>query len=245
MHTVCSRAWAATCSRAGFRLRGARAQRPSEVIREAIIDGRLAPGQRLKEEELARELGISRTPVREALLILESEGLVESIPKRGATVRSYAVDDLDDLYQLRALLEGYAARRAADAHLARRTSCACEESCDRFDRLRAEDDLLDLVKENLFFHNVILEAAGERPARRDGPQGDRDPARLQVVPLVLAGAEADLRSTTTGSSTRALAGGDAERAELIMKEHVLEARDFLARAAPSRRRKRAARMTRA
>jgi DNA-binding GntR family transcriptional regulator len=76
-------------------------------------DGRLPPGQRLKEEKLARELGMSRTPVREALLMLESEGLVESIPRRGATVRSYAVGDLDDVYQLRALLEGYSARRAA------------------------------------------------------------------------------------------------------------------------------------
>ena len=57
----------------------------TEVIREAILDGRLAPGQRLKEEELARELGISRTPVREALLILQTEGMVEGAPNRGAT----------------------------------------------------------------------------------------------------------------------------------------------------------------
>src|SRR4029079_16583592 len=61
----------------------------TEVIREAIVDGRLEPGQRLKEEELARELGISRTPIREALLILQSEGLVEATPNRGATVRTH------------------------------------------------------------------------------------------------------------------------------------------------------------
>ena len=85
----------------------------TELIREAIVDGRLPPGQRLKEEELARELGISRTPVREALLILQTEGLVDAAPNRGAVVRSHDADDLEDLYQLRALLEGYAARRAA------------------------------------------------------------------------------------------------------------------------------------
>src|SRR2546426_12550534 len=85
----------------------------TELIREAIVDGRLAPGQRLKEEELARELGISRTPVREALLVLQSEGLVAAEPNRGATVRAHDAADLDDLHQLRALLEGYAARRAA------------------------------------------------------------------------------------------------------------------------------------
>src|SRR5438309_11120403 len=85
----------------------------TELIREAIVDGRLEPGRRLKEEELARELGISRTPVREALLVLQSEGLVAAEPNRGASVRAHDAADLDDLYQLRALLEGYAARRAA------------------------------------------------------------------------------------------------------------------------------------
>ena len=77
--------------------------------------------------------------------MLESEGLVESIPRRGATVRSYAVGDLDDVYQLRALLEGYAARRAA-TRISADDVARLEESCDRFDRLRAEDDLLDLVR---------------------------------------------------------------------------------------------------
>src|SRR4051794_41593164 len=83
----------------------------TELIREAIVDGRLEPGRRLKEEELARELGISRTPVREALLMLQAEGIVDAIPNRGAVVRVHTPEDLDDLYQLRALLEGYAARR--------------------------------------------------------------------------------------------------------------------------------------
>src|SRR5207249_3993911 len=82
----------------------------TELIREAIVDGRLVPGERLKEEELAHELGISRTPVREALLVLQAEGLVDAAPNRGAVVRAHDAVDLDDLYQLRALLEGYAAR---------------------------------------------------------------------------------------------------------------------------------------
>src|SRR5579864_4506652 len=85
----------------------------TELIREAILDGRLEPGARLKEEELARELGISRTPVREALLVLQAEGLIVAEPNRGASVRRHDAEDLHDLYQLRALLEGHAARRAA------------------------------------------------------------------------------------------------------------------------------------
>ena len=55
----------------------------AELIRQAIVDGRVVPGQRLKEEELAQQLGISRTPVREALLVLQTEGLVEASPNRG------------------------------------------------------------------------------------------------------------------------------------------------------------------
>ena len=196
-----------------------------EVIREAIIDGRLPPGQRLKEEELARELGISRTPVREALLMLESEGLVESIPRRGATVRSYAVSDLDDVYQLRALLEGHAARRAA-ARISPDDIARLEKSCDRFDRLRAEDDLLDLVKENLLFHSVVHEAAAS----------DRLAALIRKVveiPLVYKSfywyspEQKVISQHYHRQLARALKLGDGERAELIMKEHVLEARDFL------------------
>src|SRR5437868_9162498 len=123
----------------------------TELIREAIVDGRLPPGQRLKEEELARELGISRTPVREALLILQAEGLVDAAPNRGAVVRSHDADDLEDLYQLRALLEGYAARRAA-TNIPEAAVTELWASCERFESL-AEGDVQELVKENLLFHN--------------------------------------------------------------------------------------------
>jgi DNA-binding GntR family transcriptional regulator len=66
-----------------------------DVIREWIFDGSLESGARLKEEELAREIGISRTPIREALFVLQAEGLVELIPNRGAVVRGYDLSDLE------------------------------------------------------------------------------------------------------------------------------------------------------
>src|SRR5205823_3991089 len=130
----------------------------TELIREAIVDGRLEPGQRLKEEELARELGISRTPVREALLMLQAENLVVATPNRGATVRVHDAGDLDDLYQLRALLEGHATRRATP-RISDEEIESLRESCERFDVLSPEHDLRELVRENLFFHNTILDAA--------------------------------------------------------------------------------------
>ena len=131
----------------------------TELIREAIIDGRLEPGERLKEEELARQLGISRTPIREALLMLQVEGLITAEPNRGATVRAHSAEDLEDLYMLRALLEGHATRRAA-GRIAEPDLERLRESCDRFDALSPTDELRELVRENLFFHSTILDLAG-------------------------------------------------------------------------------------
>jgi DNA-binding GntR family transcriptional regulator len=198
----------------------------TELIRQAIIDGRLPPGRRLKEEELARELGISRTPVREALLMLQAEGLVDAAPNRGAAVRSHSAEDLDDLYQLRALLEGYSTRRAA-TRLSDEAIRGLGASCERFDGLlEAEAPMNELVDENLVFHQTILEGAGS--------------ARLvsmvrQVIELPLvyrsyvwySAEQQRISAHYHRQITRALETRDAERAELLMKEHVYEARDLL------------------
>jgi DNA-binding GntR family transcriptional regulator len=196
----------------------------AEVIRQAIIDGRLGPGARLKEEELARELGISRTPVREALFLLQTEGLVDTAPNRGATVRIHGAEGLEDLYQLRALLEGYAARRAA-ARVSEDVVARLWSSCDRFDA-RTDGDVRDLVKENHFFHNTILEAAGSVRVA--------DMVRKVIeLPLVYKSyiwyspEQRRISGHYHRQITKALGARDAERAELVMKEHVFEARDVL------------------
>lgn len=196
----------------------------TELIRDAIVDGRLDPGQRLKEEELARELGISRTPIREALLMLQAEGLVDAAPNRGATVRAHTAEDLDDLYQLRALLEGFAARRAAT----RLTEDQIDElraSCDRFDLL-AEGDVREIVKENMYFHNTILEAAGSARLA----QMARKTIELPLVYKSYIWYSPDQQRISAHyhrQIARAMATRDGERAEMVMKEHVFEARDHL------------------
>ena len=87
--------------------------RVSEELREAILSGEFGPGQRLRTASLAKRFGSSRTPVREALVQLEGEGLVDIEPRRGALVRPFASADLIDLYEVRVLLEPAAAARAA------------------------------------------------------------------------------------------------------------------------------------
>lgn len=84
-----------------------------QELKQAIVDLRLEPGQPLREATLSAQLGVSKTPVREALVRLQEEGLVTIEPYRGATVSGYAHDDLVEIYELRELLEGACARSAA------------------------------------------------------------------------------------------------------------------------------------
>jgi DNA-binding GntR family transcriptional regulator len=196
----------------------------TELIRQAILDGRLEPGSPLKEQELAHELGISRTPVREALLMLQAEGLIVTTPNRTAVVREHDIDDLRDLYQLRALLEGYAARQAAK-RISVEELDRLDASCARFERL-SRDDVHGLVKENLLFHNMILSAAGS----------ERLIWMVQKVielPLVYKSYiwyspdQKRISAQRHRQITKALGERDAERAESLMREHVFEAGDLL------------------
>jgi DNA-binding GntR family transcriptional regulator len=196
-----------------------------ELIRQAVIEGRLEPGQRLKEEDLARELGISRTPVREALLVLQTEGLLEALPNRGSVVRSYSPEDLYDMYELRALLEGYAARQAS-LRISADDLVALSESNTRFSKLRRNGDMAELVGENMRFHNAVLDAAGsERLARMV-----RSVVELPLVYrsyIWYSKEQIRISEHYHVQLLAALEARDGDRAELIMKEHVFEARDFL------------------
>ncbi len=197
----------------------------AEQIREAIVDGRLHPGERLKEEQLARELGISRTPVREALVMLQAEGLVDALPNRGSTVRTYSLRDLEEMYELRELLEGHAARRAAE-RVTEPELDALRASCARFSELVAGNDVRALVHENGVFHQAILVAAGS----------DRLETMLREVvalPLVYrsyvwyspeqAAASCDYHHRLV----EAFATRNAAGAEKTMRSHVRDARDVL------------------
>lgn len=85
-----------------------------EQLRKRIIDGRLPPGARLVERELAAELGVSRVPVREAVRMLESEGFVQVVPRRGVVVKQLSRTDVEELFDVRESLEVLATRRAAE-----------------------------------------------------------------------------------------------------------------------------------
>src|SRR6478735_9922967 len=85
-----------------------------DVLRQAILDFRLKPGQRLIERELIEQTGVSRTTIREVLRQLAAEGLVTTIPQKGTVVASPSVERAAELYEVRAVLEGMAARQFAE-----------------------------------------------------------------------------------------------------------------------------------
>jgi len=128
-------------------------------LEDAILSGGMRPGERLIGTQLAEQLGVSQTTVREALLMLENRGLVKSEPRRGTFVTRLAPEDARDLCRMRALLEGYAvfvgiANVGAD-RLARMDDCVAEMS-----RCRLPDDVPRLIRIDLRFHQLIAESAG-------------------------------------------------------------------------------------
>jgi DNA-binding GntR family transcriptional regulator len=136
--------------------------RAYEVIREGILTGEHEQGARLREEELADAIGVSRTPVREALRRLTADGLVELGNNRGAQVVSYTDEDLAEIFELRALLESHAHGLAAELidaaaieHL-RELAEAMEELGEQ-QTARSRDRIAELNRE---FHATIVHAAG-------------------------------------------------------------------------------------
>jgi DNA-binding GntR family transcriptional regulator len=199
----------------------------AEVIRKAIVEGELSAGERLKEDELARELNVSRTPIREALLLLQADGLVQAVPRRGALVRSYGVAELAEMYELRALLEGSAAKRAATRMTAKQVE-ALRKSCERFTGIASRPDanVKELVQENMFFHNAIHDAT-ESPRLVEMLRSVIDMPLVYKAYIWYSPKQKLLSEHYHNELTAAMASKDAERAELIMKEHVYEARDHL------------------
>ena len=138
--------------------RGSLHEEVTARVRDMIVDGTLAAGSAIPELELSRQLGISRTPLREALKVLASEGLVELLPGRGAVVKVFTAKDAQDMLALIALLEEHAGRqacRASDAEIA--TIVALHEQMRAHYARRERPEYFRLNQE---IHNAIVRAAG-------------------------------------------------------------------------------------
>ncbi len=128
------------------------------TLRKAILKGELNPGERLMEIQLAQRLGVSRTPVREAIRKLELEGLVRMMPRRGAVVAEITVQDLEDVLEVRAALEELAVRKACE-HMEEEQLRNLKRAANEFKRTLEGSDLLACVEADMAFHEIIYDAA--------------------------------------------------------------------------------------
>ena len=203
-------------------------QRTSEgvarVLRNEIFSGRLKPGEPVRERLLAEQLGVSRTPVREALFTLQSEGLIELTPNRGATVRTITARDIMQIYTLRAVLESYAAHEAAQTRTAEDLD-ALEDAHAKLQRISPTGTPMQVAMADLAFHTLISDATSSR--------------MLQTIMGQVLAFTVSFRSNYSYPGERAAAAveqhraildalhdQDADRAERLMREHVESARRF-------------------
>jgi DNA-binding GntR family transcriptional regulator len=130
-------------------------------LRRFILEGDLEPGARLQEVELAAQLGGEPHPVREVLRTLSSQGLVEILPHRGARVARWSAADLDEIYELRIMLESHAAQLAAN-RMGPAEADVLDGLCEQMEacaRRGSKHDLLELRELNSRFHGCIMDAA--------------------------------------------------------------------------------------
>lgn len=139
-----------------------------EWVRERILSGVYAAGSHLREERIAEEARVSRTPVREALRRLSNEHFLKFVPNQGAFVATWRDDDVEVIFELRAMLEGYAAQRAADrispGQVEELERCANE--IERLCQHPGPENHRHRLEFNQRFHAVISEAAGSERMQR-------------------------------------------------------------------------------
>ena len=127
------------------------------TLRDAILTGKLVPGERLMENQLAEKLGVSRTPVREALRMLELENLVELVPRKGAQVLDMGEKDIVNILEIRSALEGLATSLACKK-MSKETLQQLKNMEVDFERAVAENDVERFVDIDEDFHDLIFEA---------------------------------------------------------------------------------------
>ena len=206
-------------------------------IREMILRGELRPGERLAEIGLAERLGVSRTPIRQALPALAREGLLAAAGRRGYVVRSFSPDDVLDAIETRGLLEGLAARRIAERgvnpeFLEKLKTCLAEGDAILAKRRFESADEQHYSEMNGRFHALIVEGAGSRILADTLARNDH-------VPFASASAVAFSRDTAQllpvlnyahrqhHAIVQALENREGARAEALMREHATPVKEVL------------------
>ena len=191
----------------------------SRVISDGLLSGRFKPGDPLVENELSELLGVSRSPIREALIELQKAGLVTKEPGRRAVIRSWSSHDLEELFAVRALLEGFAARLVA-AQGADQNLTQLHESVAAMREAAAGEDYARLVQLDLEFHEELWRLS-ENKLLRNVLEGLKQQFRLFLTMNWKFHGGANRVHENHQAVIDALEKAPPEEAEKIMQEHVV------------------------
>lgn len=197
-----------------------------DILRDAIVSGDFKPGQPLVETELATRFGVSRAPLREALQILNNEGLIETIPYHGTTVRRLTRTDIEELYSLRSVLETFAIRRI----IAQNVPQNVEILRQHYNDMLAAAEAGDLAQVNTIdraFHDALLELSCHTLLHSTWNVVSM---RVRQVMALLNRRNSDLRTIAYNHLPiiEAIANNDEELAVELIQKHVAASGDLIA-----------------
>jgi len=196
-----------------------------ESIRAAIISGDLKPGERLMEVQLAEKLGVSRTPVREAIRKLELEGLVVMVVRKGAYVGGLSIKDITDVLELRAALEGLAAGLAADriteVEIAQLQTIAID-----FDKALIADNMEEMIVKDVEFHDTIFKATRNERLVQLTNNLREQVQRFREMYIYNYNKSKEL-STEHYEISDAIAKRDVDQAEKLAKKHIENTQSYI------------------
>ena len=205
--------------------RGVLSDAVKDRLLEKIVDGTYPPGSRIVETRVARELGTSQAPVREALRDLEALGVVEISPFRGARVRRPGLEELLEGYVVRAELEALAARLALP-RLTARDLDAMAALLDEMRRCAADGDTVGEAAADAAFHAALVDRAGNATLRR--VWGQLEPYSRTYINMAVPGGDRREMAELHAPVLDALRSGDAALAEDAIRQHFSTARASLA-----------------
>jgi GntR family transcriptional regulator of vanillate catabolism len=205
----------------------------AKTIREKILEGELEPGRRLQQDHLSDMLGVSRTPLRTALAMIAQEGLIEYEANRGYRVRAFSISEVRDAFAVRAQLEGFACRCAAERKIPDATIARFEALVTEGDRLLSsgtlDPSLLPAYRRmNVEFHQLIISLAGNSWIESFVRQTHNVPL---VSDRIILWDNYDIIYRSHDDHHRiakAIAQNEGIRAENLMIEHVIFAGKLLA-----------------
>jgi DNA-binding GntR family transcriptional regulator len=189
------------------------------TIKNAIVSGEFAPGEKLKEMSLAKQLKTSRTPVREALRKLEKDGLVVFSPSQGVIVNKLSKEMVINLYECWSVLGGLAVRKATSV-LSESDLILLEETLVLSEQYFAKGDMKRVVEKNTLFHDTIVQASRSKMLL-----DIMDQVRTHILRYRILTSSFGFRSTFLNEHRDILdelIKRDAEKAEKRMREHIME-----------------------